>query len=62
MSLAGVQDQIVLAGKDDRWFQVVEGSPSTHIVKPPSALFPTIIFDEEYGFRAAQAAGSHSGV
>jgi serine/threonine-protein kinase HipA len=56
-SLAGVQDKIVLAKRDDHWFQVLDGYPSTHIVKPPSARHPTIIFDEEYGFRAAKAAG-----
>jgi len=56
-SLAGVQDKIVLARQDNQWFQVLEGYPSTHIVKPPSVRFPTITFDEEYGFRAAKAAG-----
>ncbi|WP_104133775.1 type II toxin-antitoxin system HipA family toxin [Cryobacterium sp. Y62] len=56
-SLAGVQDKIVLARQDDHWFQVLEGYPSTHIIKPPSVRYPTITFDEEYGFRAAKAAG-----
>ncbi|WP_010205514.1 type II toxin-antitoxin system HipA family toxin [Salinibacterium sp. PAMC 21357] len=56
-SLAGVQDKIVLAREDGQWFQVVEGYPSTHIVKPPSSRYPTITFDEEYGYRAAKAAG-----
>jgi hypothetical protein len=27
-----------------------------HIVKPSSARYPTIIFDEEYGLRAARTA------
>ena len=56
-SLAGVQNKIVLARAEEQWFQVVEGYPSTHIVKPPSSRHPTITFDEEYGFRAAKAAG-----
>lgn len=56
-SLAGVQDKIVLARKKNHWFQVLEGYPSTHIIKPPSIRYPTITFDEEYGFRAAKAAG-----
>ncbi|TDW28424.1 type II toxin-antitoxin system HipA family toxin [Cryobacterium psychrophilum] len=56
-SLAGVQDKIVLARQNDHWFQVLEGYPSTHIVKPSSVRYPTITFDEEYGFRAAKAAG-----
>jgi serine/threonine-protein kinase HipA len=56
-SLAGVQQKIVLARQEDRWFRVLEGYPSTHIVKPPSARYPSIIFDEEYGLRAAKAVG-----
>ncbi|MDH6237809.1 HipA domain-containing protein [Cryobacterium sp. CG_9.6] len=56
-SLAGVQDKIVLAHKENNWFQVLEGYPSTHIIKPPSVRYPTITFDEEYGFRVARAAG-----
>ncbi len=56
-SLAGVQDKIVLARKGDHWFQVLEGYPSTHIVKPPSVRYPTMTFDEEYGSRVAKAAG-----
>ena len=56
-SLAGVQDKIVLARNNGNWFQVLDGYPSTHIIKPPSLRHPTITFDEEYGFRAAKAAG-----
>ncbi|MGV8912539.1 MAG: type II toxin-antitoxin system HipA family toxin [Rhodoglobus sp.] len=56
-SLAGVQDKIVLAQSEGQWFQVLEGYPSTHIIKPPSSRYPTITFDEEYGYRAAKAAG-----
>jgi len=56
-SLAGVQNKIVLARAEEQWYQVVEGYPSTHIVKPPSIRHPSITFDEEYGFRAAKAAG-----
>ena len=56
-SLAGVQEKIVLARDQGRWFQVLDGYPSTHIIKPPSARYPSITFDEEYGHRAAKAAG-----
>lgn len=56
-SLAGVQDKIVLARSEGHWFQPINGYPSTHILKPPSLRYPSIIFDEEYGFRAAKAAG-----
>lgn len=56
-SLAGVQDKIVLAQVGGDWHRVHDGYPSTHIVKPSSRANPTIIYDEEYGARAAQALG-----
>ncbi|WP_026550079.1 HipA domain-containing protein [Arthrobacter sp. Br18] len=56
-SLAGVQDKIVLARVDDDWHRVHDGYPSTHIVKPASRDYPTIIYDEEYGARAARVLG-----
>ncbi|GAB3542827.1 type II toxin-antitoxin system HipA family toxin [Arthrobacter tecti] len=56
-SLAGVQDKIVLARVDKRWHRVHDGYPSTHIVKPESRDHPTVIFDEEYGARAARSFG-----
>lgn len=56
-SLAGVQDKIVLARSDGAWHRVHDGYPSTHIVKPESRELPTVIYDEEYGARAARALG-----
>lgn len=56
-SLAGVQDKIVLALVDGRWARVVEGYPSTHILKPRVRDLPTVIYDEEYGSRFARALG-----
>lgn len=56
-SLAGVQDKIVLARVGDTWNRVVDGYPSTHILKPASRDYPTVIYDEEYGARLARAAG-----
>lgn len=56
-SLAGVQDKIVLAKINGEWHQVLDGYPSTHIIKPISKEQPTIIFDEEYGARLARAVG-----
>jgi len=56
-SLAGVQDKIVLATTSTGWNRVVDGYPSTHILKPESRDYPTIIYDEEYGSRFARAAG-----
>lgn len=59
-SLAGVQDKIVLARIDDAWHRVHDGYPSSHIVKPESRDHPTVIYDEEYGARAARALGLSS--
>jgi len=56
-SLAGVQDKIVLARTGEGWNRVIDGWPSTHILKPESRDYPTSIYDEEFGARFAQAAG-----
>jgi len=56
-SLPGVQDKIVLARTKEGWNRVVDGWPSTHILKPESRDHPTMIYDEEYGARFAQAVG-----
>ncbi len=56
-SLAGVQDKIVLAHTAAGWNRALDGSPSTHILKPVPAGLPTIIYDEEYGARLARAVG-----
>ena len=54
-SLAGVQEKIVLARTDRGWARALDGWPSTHIIKPISTSWPTMIFDEEYGSRIARA-------
>ncbi|RXZ51736.1 HipA domain-containing protein [Agromyces binzhouensis] len=56
-SLNGVQPKVVLARIDDGWHRVHDGFPSTHILKPEVARYPTLIFDEEYGARIARALG-----
>jgi serine/threonine-protein kinase HipA len=56
-SLAGVQDKIVLARTGEGWNRVIDGWPSTHILKPESRDYPTLIYDEEYGARFTRAAG-----
>lgn len=56
-SLAGVQPKIVLARKDGSWCRVEGGQPSTHILKPQLAEWPTLIFDEEYGSRLLRRLG-----
>jgi serine/threonine-protein kinase HipA len=55
-SLAGVQDKIVLARTAAGWNRVIDGWPSTHILKPQSRDYPTSIYDEEFGSRFARAA------
>jgi serine/threonine-protein kinase HipA len=59
-SLAGVQDKIVLAQAEGGWNRVIDGWPSTHILKPESRDYPTSIYDEEFGARLARAAGLSS--
>lgn len=56
-SLAGVQDKIVLTRNEDGWHRALDGYPSTHILKPVTPDFPSMIYDEEYGARFAQALG-----
>lgn len=56
-SLAGIQDKIVLARVDGGWSRVIDGWPSTHILKPESRDYPTSIYDEEFGARFVRAAG-----
>jgi serine/threonine-protein kinase HipA len=56
-SLAGVQDKIVLARAESGWNRVIDGWPSTHILKPESRDYPTSIYDEEFGARFARVAG-----
>ena len=56
-SLAGVQDKIVLVCNEDGWHRALDGYPSTHILKPVTTDFPSMIYDEEYGARLAQALG-----
>jgi serine/threonine-protein kinase HipA len=52
-----VQDKIVLARTGEGWNRVIDGWPSTHILKPASRDYPTSIYDEEFGARFARAAG-----
>jgi serine/threonine-protein kinase HipA len=56
-SLAGVQDKIVLGRTEVGWNRVIDGWPSTHILKPESRDHPTSIYDEEFGSRFARAVG-----
>lgn len=57
ISLGGVQRKLTLTRKAGHWHQPLGGFPSTHIIKPVSRRYPTIIFDEEYGDRLARRLG-----
>ena len=39
------------------WARVLDGYPSTHILKPQTIDHPSMIYDEEYGARFARALG-----
>jgi serine/threonine-protein kinase HipA len=56
-SLAGMQEKIVLTKTSTGWNRALDGYPSTHILKPISTDFPSLIFDEEYGMRIARRLG-----
>lgn len=56
-SLAGVQDKVLLACTSDGWAEPLDGFASTHILKPQSGKYLSLIFDEEYGSRFARAMG-----
>ncbi|NGN93597.1 type II toxin-antitoxin system HipA family toxin [Nocardioides sp. KC13] len=46
-----------MARNDNGWHRALDGYPSTHILKPVTPDFPSMIYDEEYGARIAQALG-----
>ncbi|SJN45776.1 HipA protein [Microbacterium esteraromaticum] len=56
-SLAGVQDKVLLVRTGDGWAEPLDGFASTHILKPQSGKYPSLIFDEEYGSRFARGMG-----
>lgn len=47
----------MLAQAEHGWNRVIDGWPSTHILKPESRDNPTSIYDEEFGARFARGAG-----
>jgi len=56
-SLGGVQVKIVLAKKGEFWYRAHYGFPSTHILKPAMAEYPTMIYDEAFCMQMAHKAG-----
>ncbi|HEY3831949.1 MAG TPA: HipA domain-containing protein [Acidimicrobiia bacterium] len=58
ISLAGVQEKLVLTKlADGRWGRPVDGTPSTHILKPEIATFPHTVQNEAFCMRVARYLG-----
>ena len=58
ISLAGVQEKLVLTRMPDgSWGRPVDGTPSTHILKPEIAAFPDTVENEAFCMRAAKHLG-----
>jgi len=52
VSLAGYQEKLVLTRRQDgTWGRPVDGTPSTHILKPEVARFPGTVANEAFGLR-----------
>ena len=58
ISLAGVQEKLVLTRMPDgSWGRPVDGTPSTHILKPEVAAFPGTVENEAFCMRVAKHLG-----
>jgi len=56
-SLGGFQGKIVLARMKSEWYRVHNGFPSTHILKPVTSNYPTMIYDEALCMQLALKCG-----
>jgi serine/threonine-protein kinase HipA len=58
ISLAGVQEKLLLTRlPDGSWGRPVDGTPSTHILKPEVAAYPKTVENEAFCMRLAQHLG-----
>jgi len=58
ISLAGVQEKLVLTRMPDgAWGRPIDGTPSTHILKPEIAAFPDTVENEAFCMRFARHLG-----
>jgi serine/threonine-protein kinase HipA len=58
ISLAGVQEKLLLTRlSDGRWGRPVDGTPSTHILKPDIRGFPNTVENEVFCMRLARHLG-----
>jgi serine/threonine-protein kinase HipA len=58
ISLAGVQEKLLLTRMSDgSWGRPVDGTPSTHILKPEIAAYPNTVENEAFSMRLAKHLG-----
>jgi serine/threonine-protein kinase HipA len=57
VSLAGLQQKLLLARLGGGWARPRRGAPSTHILKPDPAVSPGLVASEALSLRAAALAG-----
>ena len=58
VSLGGVQEKLLLTRMPDgRWGRPVDGTPSTHILKPEIAAYPHTVANEAFCMRLARELG-----
>lgn len=57
VSLAGMQEKLLLARSEEGWGLPVAGAPSTHILKPAHPLLPLSIANEALCLRTARHLG-----
>ena len=57
LSLAGAQGKLAVKFSNGAYYLPLEGSPSTHILKPQNPHFPGLVENEYYCMRLAAAAG-----
>ncbi|HEY6311055.1 MAG TPA: HipA domain-containing protein [Streptosporangiaceae bacterium] len=58
ISLAGVQEKLLLTRmQDGKWGRPVDGTPSTHILKPEIARLPNTVENEAFCMRLAKHLG-----
>lgn len=58
ISLAGVQEKLLLTRMPDgKWGRPVDGTPSTHILKPEIAAYPQTVENEAFCMRIAENLG-----
>ena len=61
ISLAGVQEKLLLTRMPDgSWGEPVDGTPSTHILKPEIRDFPDTVENEAFCMRLAHNLGIHT--